>query len=222
MTVDVPGVPTSCLVEQFNSDNPSVLTLSLLQRIEETWGQPEYPVDWIPLPSQRRWEYETAIRLLDMPAGARILDAGGGCGYLSYIMSGGYDVLFNDRHDTYCQPSAPVQKIIGSLFTLLEQAKPYAAIVCVSVLEHILPKQRVAWFAKIHQLLRPGGVAVFTFEWHPNKVFAIGDGLTLTSQQLTELYASEQFYVAAQLISPTRANNSHGWLPLAVRLIRKP
>lgn len=206
-------------VEPSGSVSPPSLAETLLRRIDETWGRPDCPTDWIEMPSQRRWEYETAVRLLDVSAGARVLDAGGGCGYLSYILSGGYDVTFNDRHDTYCQPPAPVRKIIGSFFTLLEE-RPFDAIACVSVLEHVLPEQRAAWFDKTCRLLKPGGVAVFTFEWHPTEVFDIKDGLTLTAQQLIDLCDSELFRVVAQMKSPVRASNSRGWTPVAVKIVR--
>jgi len=209
------------VVETADPSDPSPLTLNLLQRIEATWGKPECPTDWIKLPSQRRWEYETAVRLLDMPSGSRVLDAGGGGGYLSYILSDSHDVTFNDRHDCYKQPPAPVQKIIGSFFTLLATGRLFNAIVCVSVLEHVPSQRRVEWFSKVQQLLLPGGVAIFTFEWHPTKVFNIGDGYTVTTQQLAELYAATQLCVTTQLVSPIIAQNSQGWRPLAVRLVKE-
>lgn len=203
------------------SAKPSLITANLLQRIEETWGKPECPTDWIALPSQRRWEYETAVRMLDQPAGARVLDAGGGGGYMSYILSGSHDVTFNDRHDCYKQPAAPVQKIIGSFFTLPEIGQLFDAIMCISVLEHVPPQHRAAWFDKAKKLLRPGGVAAFTFEWHPTEVFDIGDGLTLTTPQLMELWAATQLRVTEQLVSPTRSTNSRGWRPLAIQLVNE-
>jgi SAM-dependent methyltransferase len=201
---------------------PAPWILKMLQRIDETWGQKGYPVDWIPTPSQRRWEYETTVRLLtNMVEGSRILDAGGGSGYISYILSDYYNVLYNDRHDAYSQPPAPLQKIIGSFFTLLTDGPLFDAIACVSVLEHVLPEQRAEWFIKMYELLRPGGVAVLTFEWHPTEMFDVLDGLTLTTEQLAELYSLDYFHVTAQLVSPTAAPNSRGWVPVAVRLVRK-
>ena len=200
--------------------NPSTTALKLLQRVGETWGRPEHPVDWVEPALQRRWEYETTIKLLGVPAGSRVLDAGGGGGYLSYILSDLYKVVYNDRHDTYNQPAAPVQKIIGSFFTLLEDHL-FDAIACVSVLEHVPHEKRAAWFDKVCRLLRPGGSAVLTFEWHPTEVFDIKDGFTLTTEQLAKLYDSDQFHVTAQLISPTRAPNSRGWLPVVVKLVRR-
>lgn len=195
------------------------LVVELLKRVAETWGKMDYPTDWIKLPSQRRWEYETAIKLLDVPEGSRVLDAGAGRGYMSYILSQHYDVVFNDRHDCYSQPPAPVQKIIGSFFTLPERPL-FDAIVCISVLEHVPPARRLDWLKKIHQLLQPGGVAVLTFEWSSTGVFDIGDGLTLSTAQLEKLWAAMPLEVTAQLESPTCAENSRGWLPLAVRLVR--
>jgi len=196
------------------------VTERLLRRIDDTWGTPECPTDWIQLPSQRRWEYETTLKLLDVPAGSRVLDVGGGEGYLSYIMSGQYEVVFNDRHDCYRQPAAPVQKVIGSFFTLPETTS-YDAIACVSVMEHVPPGDRARWLEKIYRLLRPGGIAILTFEWHEDTVFDIGDGLTLTTSELTLLWANMQLRLAEQLTSPTRSSNSRGWLPLAVRLVRE-
>lgn len=200
-------------------DTLSPLTDKLLQRIEDTWGKPECPTDWIPLPSQRRWEYETSVRLLNKPEGARVLDAGGGQGYLSYILARSHDVTFNDRHDCYKQPVAPVQKIIGSFFTLPE-TNPYDAIVCVSVLEHVPPEDRARWFEKMYKLLRPGGVAVLTFEWHEDIVFDIGDGFTLIAKQVDELCKGTQLRLITQLTSPIKAVRSRGWLPLALQFSR--
>lgn len=216
---ELPVIPTAGVASsEFVKSSASVL--ALLQRVEETWGRPEHPVDWVEPALQRRWEYETVIKLLGMPAGSRVLDAGGGGGYLSYVLSDLYRVTFNDRHDTYNQPAAPVQKIIGSFFTLLED-EPFDAVACVSVLEHVPAEQRVAWLDKTCRLLRPGGSAVLTFEWHPTEVFDIKDGFTLTTEQLTKLYDSDRFQVTAQLVSPTRAPNSRGWLPVVVKLISK-
>ena len=95
------------------------------------------------------------------------------------------------------------------------------AIVCVSVLEHVPLEQRAAWFDKLYRLLKPGGAAVLTFEWHPTTVFDIGDGHTLTTPQLVELYAATTLRAVAQIASPVRAANSRGWLPLAVKFIRE-
>lgn len=196
------------------------VTLQLLQLIDDTWGTPECPTDWIPLPSQRRWEYEKAVELIDASLHSRILDAGGGGGYMSYILSHRHDVLYNDRHDCYRQPPAPIQKIIGSFFTLPED-KPFDAITCVSVMEHVPPKDRARWLEKTERLLKPGGVAAFTFEWHPDEVFDIGDGLTLTEHQVNELCLSSKLKWTCREQSPTKSSNSRGWLPIAVQLVRE-
>ena len=199
----------------------SLLTLRLLKRVEETWGQPGHPVEYLAykLPEQRRWEYETTIKLLDVSEGARLLDVGGGSGYLAYIMSDCCRVLFNERHDIYKQPAAPVQKIIGSFLTLVEAEPIFDAVACVSVLEHVPPSRRAAWLEKTCRLLKPGGFAVFTFEWHPVEVFDIKDGFTLTTQQLTDLYDSKLFRVVTQMVSPVCAHNSRGWIPMAVKIV---
>jgi len=194
------------------------ITKTLLARIDETWGKPTCPTDWITLPSQRRWEYEITAKLLDLSEGDRVLDAGGGQGYMSYIMSGVCDVTFNDRHDCYCQPSAPIQKIIGSFFTLPEHEQ-FDAIACVSVLEHVPAGRRSDWLKKTHSLLRPGGVAVLTFEWHPSEVFDLGDGFTLITEQLKELWNVVPLKVTTQLVSPFKCTNSRGWIPLALCLV---
>ena len=191
----------------------------LMQRIDETWGKPECPTDWIQLPSQRRWEYETIARMLDVPPGSRVLDAGGGGGYMSYILSSRHSVVFNDRHDCYKQPPAPVQKIIGSFFTLPEH-EPFDAIACVSVLEHVPPERRLDWFEKLYRMLKPGGVAAMSFEWHHDTAFDIGDGIIVTTAELEDLFDKMSLKLTARLVSPTRAVNSRGWLPMALRLVR--
>ena len=195
----------------------NAVTAGLLRRIADTWGRPECPADWLKLPSQRRWEYEITAKLLSPARGAKVLDAGGGQGYMSYILSSECAVTFNDRYDGYAQPPAPIQKIIGSFFTLPEHEQ-FDAIACISVLEHVPPDRRTDWLRQVHSLLRPGGVAVLTFEWAEDEVFNIGDGYTLITSELDNLWANTPLKVTEQQVSPILARSSRGWRPMAVRL----
>lgn len=198
----------------------NVTTCELLTVLADTWGQPGYPVEWPRMPSQRRWEYEETLRMLNLPAGASVLDVGAGNGYMSYILSHAYDVLYNDLIDNYKQPDAPVQKIVGSFFTLPSTRK-FDGIACVSVLEHVPPDKRVAWIKKLHDLLRPGGVVAMTFEWHPTEVYEFGDGSSVTDDSVNALVDSSPLTLTKRTASPVVCTNSRGWRPLALRLTRE-
>lgn len=132
------------------------VTEDLLRTLAETWGKKGYRGEWMNAPmTQRRWEYETVIRMLDLKDNERVLDAAGGMGYLSSVLAKHMAmVVHNDINVAYSQPDPPnVVSIVADVCWLdARRVGFFDAIACVSSVEH-MPRDTFAKALQVFRLL---------------------------------------------------------------------
>jgi len=119
--------------------------------------------------------------LADLPAGARILDAGCGSGEFLLFLSGlGYEVTGVDLSPAAVSKARAAVPVARLETASLEQGLPFAsgvfaAIWCTEVLEHLFDVHSA--LTELNRVLMPGGLLVLTVPFHglvKNLLIALG------------------------------------------------
>ncbi len=117
----------------------------------------------------KRWEYPWALEQAALAPGCEILDAGCGASIFPVFLAGcGYRVSACDidlpaRLDRL--HGVQVNYTCGDLTALPFAENRFAAVFCISVIEHLPREKMLAAMAELGRVLRPGGKLLLTTDF---------------------------------------------------------
>ncbi len=118
----------------------------------------------------KRWEYPWAVESADLRPGAAVLDAGcGGSVFPAFLSAQGYRVAAMDRQlpPSSGSPGVPrLEYVRGDVTRIPFAAETFAAVFCVSVVEHLERDGVPAALQEIRRVLRPGGRLLLTTDFY--------------------------------------------------------
>jgi hypothetical protein len=247
------------------TDHPAVPPMAKLGSTDllkaELWrrfGSPSHPAEWDGRHygggrlSQRFWEYQQAIEMLNLDRHSVVLDIGGGSpltgvGFFSSLLSTqARKVIVMDPniHDAAVAPdNVELNRSEAThelLKTLLCAHPEVTHIVTISVFEHVEPEVRLGMMRAIDQFFR-GGTFVATFEYHARTRYFEH---ALTARSTSDLFEPfTKYYLDDFAASPVWCENAFDrtsmlrilsprrlfasadiprWYPVAVRFLRQP
>lgn len=137
----------------------------------EPWpGNP----DELRIPWYLLWEIAWLSAHAPLPRGARVLDMGGaGSLFTSFLAARGHEVHTIDLDSGLCRLSAETARRMGwrirprqmDMTRLDFPDGHFDAVFSVCVFEHLPVSGRIACNAQVARVLRPGGVAAYTFDY---------------------------------------------------------
>lgn len=139
----------------------------------ESYRWPHQPLyEW-----SRRAEYVFAAKELHKRQRCRILDAGSGVTFFPFYLAAalGHDVVCLDKETEYgirieqvfrlLNANSQVKFSVGDLSERLPfPDNSFHAVLCISVVEHLLPEHRLVALQELWRLVKPGGQLILTFD----------------------------------------------------------
>jgi hypothetical protein len=214
----------------------TLLTEKLKAALWQTYGDVNSPAEWDGniygggKLSQRFWEYQQAIELLDLAPDSVVLDIGGGspstgAGFFTTVIAPYVkevhvlDVNVGEGKSRF--PNIIFHRSLGnyeSLAQLLEQNPQITHIASVSVFEHIPDEIRRGITRAINEFFK-GDIFVTTVEYHSRNCYF---EYQLTAKTLSELFAPlDRFYPEKILQSPFFSENAYQAVGLGRKVIRR-
>ncbi len=215
------------------------LTAHLKQMLWQRHGQPDFPAEWDGHVygggriSQRFWEYQKTIEMLELDENSIVLDIGGGSPatgisfFPRLLADAGLRVFVLDVHFGDNVPVPENVTLIrgladeATLYVLLKRIKP-THLSCISVLEHAQAKQQKGIFDAVEHAFE-GKQFVVTFEFHELHVFF--EQMLHTKALSDAVSGLQRYYLNQMCASPLHCVNAFSgldrlWYPMALQFSR--
>ena len=212
------------------------LTEKLKAALWRCYGDPGHPAEWDGKVygggklSQRYWEYNQTIELLELTSDSVVLDIGGGspetgAGFFTQVIAP-YVKEVHVMDANIGQPKEASSKIIfhrtlanyETLSKLLKEHPQITHVACISVFEHIPDDIRRGMVKAVNEHF-PGDTFVTTLEYHARDCFFEQQ---LTVRTLSELFEPfTNFYPDAILKSPVWGETAYKGGCIGRRVLRE-